>query len=210
MSLKRVLLASGAAIALLAPATDASAQYRYYDQSRLDRHKYDRQANVVRLTRAPNVDAGRPPMMATKKPTVSAGKPAPVAPLSAEQIAAKAAIDELMAREPALAAAKEKPDPKLAKAAAAKHDEQERQLAALKAKQDAEAAKRKEIAAKIKARDEAKAVALKAKQDAQAQNAGSKADARRTDLARNKPHSKTAAASVAAPPPEPVRRMPTP
>ena len=39
MSFKQVLFASSAAISLIAPVTDALAQYRYYDRPALDRQQ---------------------------------------------------------------------------------------------------------------------------------------------------------------------------
>ena len=98
----------------------------------------------------------KPVAPANKRPVEQQAKPAPVAPLTEEQIAAKAAVDELLARDPALLAAKQTPDPTLARAAAAKHNAQEAKLAALKAQQEVEAARSKE---KNKAREDAKAAA---------------------------------------------------
>jgi hypothetical protein len=188
MSWKRLLLASSAVIALVSPSTDVSAQYYYYSLDQQGRPKYDRQAKPARLARPqhPNTASAKKTIPASKRPAdvsarqTPASEPAPpqtverivvqparAAPVSEEEAAAKAAIDELIARDPALAAVREKPDPALAKAAAAKHRDQELKLVALKTKKEAAAAKHKEIADKTKAREDAKAAAIKAKQDAQ-------------------------------------------
>jgi hypothetical protein len=206
MSMKRMLLTVGAAIALFAPATDTSAQYRRYDRI-FDRQRYDRPI-ATSPVRAPRADAIaiRTTAAAVKKPVAqTTHKPAPAVPLSAEQLAAKAAVDELFAREPALAAAKEKPDPKLAREAAAKHSAQEKKLAALQAKEAAAAAKRKESAEKIKAREDTKAAPSKAKQQAPAKGKMTNAAVSRTKADGTRP-----ASAVAAAPARPVLRMPTP
>jgi hypothetical protein len=203
--MKRMLLAAGA-IALIGPATEASAQYRYNDRQTLVRQGYNRPI-VDRTARASiaNAIAARTTGEAVKKPAVQAPKPAPAAPLTAEQLAAKAAVDELFAREPALAAAKERPDPRLAREAAAKHNAQEKTLATLRAKEEAAAAKRRERADKIKARDDAKAAAITAKQQAQSKDKLANADVSRTRPSGHRP-----AIAVAAGPARPMLRMPTP
>ena len=199
MSLKRMLLASSAAIALIAPATDASAQYsdRRHCQPHATGNAHDRRPPQRRTplaalprqidprarTPVPRQRRNRPAGRKRLAPLPSRASRscrgrAPSAPLTEEQLAAKAAVDELLAREPALAAAKERPDPALARAAAAKHDARRARLAALKAKEEAAAAKRQEIADKTKARDDAKAAALKAKQDTQLKAQGEAARAR--------------------------------
>ena len=170
MSMKRMLFATSAVIALIAAATDASAQYRYYERQTLDRQRYQRPIATTKSVRAPKADtmAARTAAPAVKKPADQTPKraPAPAAPLSAEELAAKAAVDELMAREPALAAARERPDPKLAREAAARHDAEEKRRAALQARQETAAAKHKAIADKIKTRDNAKGTPIRAKQEA--------------------------------------------
>ena len=221
MSFKQVLFASGTAISLIVPITDASAQYRNYDRPAADQQRQQRPAQAVRPQHA-----GRPQQImqrpqpqradirsntkpvapANKGPVEQQAKPAPVAPLTEEQIAAKAAVDELLARDPALIAARQTPDPALARAAAARHNAQEAKLAALKAQQEVEVAKRREIEEKNKAREDAKATALKAKQDAQAKNAKPK-----DELTRNKPALTTASVSQAPSAlVRPVPRMPAP
>ncbi len=70
----------------------------------------------------------KPVAPANKDPVEQQAKPAPVAPLTEEQIAAKAAVDELLARDPALIAAKQIPAPALVRAAAAKHTRRKRSL----------------------------------------------------------------------------------
>jgi hypothetical protein len=90
-----------------------------------------------------------------------------MSPLTEEQLAAKLAVDELMARDPALLAARERPDPRLARAAAAKHDAEERKRALLLAKQEADQARRKELAER-KAHEGARLAALRARTDTQA------------------------------------------
>lgn len=210
MSLKRMLLASIAVIALIAPET-ASAQHYSYHSQRFDRQRYVRPAPVANHARMPragavnrNAQAARkPPPAATAPPPAAAAKVVPAASVSEGQAAAKVAVDELLAREPALSAAKERPNPALAKAAAAKHKAQERKLAAIRAKDAAAAAKRREIADKNRARVEAKAAALKARHDAQIKAAKDRADA-----AKGKSNGRTARAAVVAA--EPIRRMPTP
>jgi hypothetical protein len=214
MSFRYVLFASSAAISLIVPVTEASAQYRYYDRPSFEhRQRQQRPTQVMRPQQAdvrsaakPAVPARKPVEQAAAQPAPAAAKPATVAPLTEEQIAAKAAVDELLAREPALVAAKLIPDPALVRAAAAKHSAQEARFAALKARQEAEAAKRREIEEKNKAREEAKAAALKARQDAQAMNGKPK-----FEPAKSKP----APAAVFVPqapsaPVRPVLRMPAP
>src|SRR5262249_30406155 len=156
-------------VSLIAPATKASAQYRYYDRPSYDhRQMPQRPAQSVRPPQtdarsssktatapvAPKPAAPINPGTPVKKPVEQVAKPVLVAPLTEEQIAAKAAVDELLAREPALSAAKERPDPALARAAAAKHDAEDRKLAALKAKQEAGAVKLRDMEQKNKAREE--------------------------------------------------------
>lgn len=219
MSFRQVLFASSAAISLIAPITDASAQYRYYDRPALDQHRQQRPAQAVRPQQVDTRSATKPvapakksveqaakpaPITSAVKPVEQVAKPAPVAPLTEEQAAAKAAVDELLAREPALIAAKAIPDPALARAAAAKHNAEEARLAALKAKQEADATKLRELQENNKAREEAKAAALKAKQDAQAKNAKVK-----VEPTKNKPVPATIAASTRVPV-QPVLRMPEP
>jgi hypothetical protein len=208
MSFKRVLLASSAAIALIAPATDASAQHQYYGRQKFDRQKYERPAPATarsaRAQKMPVVTA-RTPTAAVSKPASQPVRTAPPPPLTEEQLAAKAAIEELMARDPALAAAKERPDPKLAQAAAARHDAEERKFAVARARENVAAVMRKGAADKAKAREEAKA-SIKARQDAQAKSTAAKAPAN-----KGKPESrKLASAMTAAAPAQPPRRMPTP
>jgi hypothetical protein len=223
MSLKQVLFASGAAIWLVAPVTEVSAQYRYTDRPAVDRQRQDRQVqqrspssdSTVRkpvttwavqqdarssLTAKPveaprsvetrPVDTVRPVEIA--KPVE---KPAPSAGLTEEQLAAKAAVDELLARDPALVAAKEIPDPALYRAAVAKHNAED----ARKARQEADAARRKEMEARNKARDEAKVAALKGKQDTTSKNAKPPAQTRQD----------TSRVLAAAPPRAPVRPIAT-
>ena len=111
----------------------------------------------------------------------------------------------MLAREPALVAAKDIPDLTLARAAAAKHNAQEARLAALKAKQEAEAAKRKGLDEKNKAREEARAAAMKPKQNLQA-------DGRpKLELGKSNPEAAKASAPAAASAPvQPLLRMPAP
>ena len=121
----------------------------------------------------------------------------------------------MLARDPALNAAKEIPDPKLAKAAAAMHDAQERRLTMLKAKEGVAIAKRRELEEKSKAHEEAKLAALKVKQETQARTAKPKTDVKPKPSA---PPSATIAAAAAVPsaattpslPRPPALRMPAP
>src|SRR5688500_4972530 len=112
MSFKRVFLASSAIIALIAPATDASPQHEYSGRQKSDRQKYERPASTaarsVRAQKAAVVSARTPTAIATVSKTAS--QPVRTAPpLTEEEIAAKAAVEELLARDPALAVAKERP-----------------------------------------------------------------------------------------------------
>ena len=162
MLLKRVLFASSAAFSLIAPVTQAWAQYRYDDRPALNRPTQQRPVHVTQPKQAVRPQPAMPqpkPAEPARQSVEHRAKPAPAVPLTDEQIAAKAAVDALLAREPALNAAKAIPDPALARAAAARHDAQERKLAALRAQQDAEAARRRELEAKNKAREEAKTAA---------------------------------------------------
>src|SRR5262245_7294295 len=210
MSMKRMLLAAGGVVILLAPATDASAQYHYYDRQRVDRLRYDRPVAATRSVAKPKtqVMAARTTGPAGTKPADQASKPAPApVPLSPEELAAKAAVDELMAREPALAAAKALPDPRLAKAAAAKHDAEEKRRAALQAKEPAAIVQRKEIADKLKTREEAKVAARKTMPLATPSNSKIAS----VDLRMAAPNSKKPAASTpGAAAPQPALRMPAP
>ena len=192
MSLKQVLFASGAAIWLVAPVSEVSAQYRYTDRPTQDRQRQDRQVQPVRSPKVDAVAAKKPvPVVSQPSPAAKAvevpkpvevsrpvEKPAPV-PLTDEQLAAKAAVDELLARDPALVAAKEIPDPALYRAAVAKHNAEEARRAALIARQEAESARRKDLDEKNKVRDEAKVAALKNKPDTAPKNAKPKVDTAR-------------------------------
>jgi hypothetical protein len=209
MSFKRVLLVSSAVIALIAPATDASAQHQFYSRQKLDRQKYERPAPAtatsVRAQKAPVV-AARAPIAAVSKPASQPVRTAPPPPLTEEQLAAKTAVEELLARDPALAAVKERPDPKLAQAAAARHDAEERKLAVARARENVAAAMRKGTPDKAKAREDVKAGAIEARRDAQAKPSTVKSPAH-----KGKPESKKLAAAVTmAAPAQPLRRMPTP
>ena len=179
MLFKRVLFASSAAFSLIAPDTQAWAQYRYDDRPALNRPTQQRPVHVTQPKQAARPQPALPqskPAKPASTPVEHRARPAPAVPLTDEQIAAKAAVEALLAREPALNAAKDIPDPALARAAAARHDAQEQKLAALKAQQEAEAARRRELEAKNKAREEAKTAAPKAKHDAQAKNAKPKVE----------------------------------
>ena len=218
MSWKRMLLASSAVIALVSPGTDVSAQY-YYSLDQQGRPKYDRQVKPAKHGPLPHPSAttARKNIPAPKKPANERVKFAPaapinppaaaVAPVSEEEAAAKAVIDELIARDPALAAVREKPDPALARAAAAKHREQELKLAALKAKEEAAAAKHKEIADKTKAREDAKAAAIKAKQEERDKVRVAKPKANTGQRGSRK---STASVAAAPAPGIPAQRMPVP
>jgi hypothetical protein len=143
--------------------------------------------------------------------------------LTPEQVAAKVAVDEILEREPSLAAARQRPDPALVRAAITAHNARDARLAALKAKEETDAIKRKEAALQHQARLEANAAALKAKQDAQA----AKLAAKKPGALKPKPNDKVAAVPAAAapqqtvqqpvqqpaqpvPPVQPVARMPEP
>lgn len=213
MLLKRVFFASSAAFSLIAPVTQAWAQYRYDDRPALNRPTQQRPVHVTQPKQAVRPQPAMPqpkPAEPARQSVEHRAKPAPAVPLTDEQIAAKAAVDALLAREPALNAAKAIPDPALARAAAARHDAQERKLAALRAQQDAEAARRRELEAKNKAREEAKTAAPQAKHDAQARNVKLKVEPRVEPT-----KSKQVPATVSVPhaprvPVQPVLRMPAP
>lgn len=207
MLFKRVLFASSAAFSLIAPNTQAWAQYRYDDRPALNRPTQQRPVHVTQPKQAARPQPALPqskPAKPASTPVEHRARPAPAVPLTDEQIAAKAAVEALLAREPALNAAKDIPDPALARAAAARHDAQEQKMAALKAQQEVEAARRRELEAKNKAREEAKTAAPKAKHDAQAKNAKP-----RVEPSKNKPVAATIAAAPRAAV-QPVLRMPAP
>jgi len=226
MHLKFAIVAV-AVLGLTVPAvSDAAAQYRN-DRSGNDRHRSRVQppraaapsAQAVRTapalqqarpqprTQPASMPAGAPavaapPAVAAAKPVA---KPVPTPPLTEEQVAAKSAVDELLSRDPVLLAARELPDPRLSRAAAAKHDAEERKAALLRAKRNADDAKRRDLTER-KAREDARLAALKARPDAQAKPAKAKNDtiAPRPDANR---------ASVTPVPPVPVgpaMRMPMP
>lgn len=200
MSLKHAISASAAFVLTVAAATDAFAQYRN-DRSVFDhRQRQVRPSQHVRpaapsaqATRtAPGAQQGKPAPRAQavkpapsvqpeQAPAVAAApkpvqpKPAPMPPLTDEQMAAKSAVDELLAREPALLAARELPDPRLTRAAAAKHDIEERKAALLRARHEVDEAKRRELTER-KAREDARVAALKAKPESQAKPTKSKSE----------------------------------
>jgi hypothetical protein len=227
MSLKRMLLTSSALAALIGPATEALAQSYNYNRQFFEGYRTSagaasrgqpNRSNPVQhsakpITAKPSAKPAAAQTVHTAKPAPEAAKPAfqvkaAPRPLTDAELAAKTAVDELLAREPALAAAKEKPDPALARAAAAKHDAEERRLAALKAKEEAEAARRQQITEKTKARDDAKAAALKGKHDSH-KAADLKKSGRDPEPAKSKPDERKAAIAAAIPV-QPIRRMPTP
>ena len=142
MLFKRVLFASSAAFSLIAPNTQAWAQYRYDDRPALNRPTQQRPVHVTQPKQAARPQPALPQSKPASTPVEHRARPAPAVPLTDEQIAAKAAVEALLAREPALNAAKDIPDPALARAAAARHDAQEQKMAALKAQQEVEAARR--------------------------------------------------------------------
>jgi hypothetical protein len=169
MSLNRILLAASAVFALIAPEPVAAQSFSHFSNYGQTPARYRqvypaphaRAAQNKRTTANHNktahgsanvvmTRATEPPPVMTK--TVE--PPAPPPPLTEEQLAAKSAVDELLAREPALWAAKDRPDPALAKAAAEKHRQQELQKAKLQAQQEAAAARRQAIAEKTRAREE--------------------------------------------------------
>lgn len=210
MSFKPLIFVSCAAIALVAPISEASAQYRYYDRPSYERQRQPQQRPVQSQRPKPIAASTATKPVATKpvaqgsRSAAHQAKPVPPPPLTEEQLAAKAAVDELLAREPALSAAKTIPDPALVRAAAAKHSAEETKLAALKAKQEAEAAKRREAEAKLRAREEAKAAVLKAKQEAAGKNAKPK-----VELAKIKA-APLATRETSSAPVQPALRMPAP
>ncbi len=240
MSLKHALLVPGAALIWMAAAADSSAQS--YDRQRLERQRlqqsYGRPAPQARpvpqarlLPQARSVPQSRPsavtvvappsrlnatgarpiPVTPTRLPEPAKASPPP--PLTEAELAAKAEIDELLSREPALAAAKERPDPRVARAAAAKHDAELQRLAALKTRDEADAAKRRDIAEKAKGRDAAKAAAQKSKPDTSGKSVNvrtaAKAETAKPAAAVASP-SAPAPAALPAAAPQPVLRMPTP
>lgn len=205
MSWKYVLSASAALALTVAAAADASAQYRndrsVFDRQRQVREVQQparsaapyaqaiRPAPHARPARpAPGVQQPRPvPRAQAAKPApiaqpesppvVAAPKPVakPAPPLTEEQIAAKTAVDDLLSRDPVLLAARELPDPRLTRAAAAKHDAEERRNALLRSKREADEARRRELTER-KAREDARLAALKAKPESQAKPAKAKND----------------------------------
>jgi hypothetical protein len=226
MSLKYVIAASVALVLTVAAAADASAQYRN-DRSVTDRQRQVRPAQqparatspyaqAIRTAPAaqqvrplPRAQAAKPAVNAQpdSAPVVVAPKPVakPTPPLTEEQIAAKAAVDELLSRDPVLLAARELPDPRLTRAAAARHDAEERKSALLRAKREADEAKRRELTER-KAREDARLAALKSKPESQAKpaKANSGAPPARPDANR------AAAPAVPAAAVQPPIRMPAP
>lgn len=241
MSLQRALLALGATMALFGSAADASAQF--YDRQRLERQRIQQsaartamparpvmQARPVVQSRPalapttaaqparPNAVLPKPAAVAVRQPVEALVKaappPPPALPLTEEQLAAKAAVDEILAREPALAAAKERPDPKLSNAAKARHDAHEQKLAALKVKEEAEAARRKHLEDKNKTRNDAKNTVQKSGPEPQSKNSAAsqktakpEREAKRTAVATMTP---ATAPALAAAPAQPLLRMPAP
>jgi hypothetical protein len=229
MSLKRMLLATGAAFALITPepvAAQSVSHFSNFDQYSQTPARYRqvcpaphaRSAQNRRTTASHNQNktvqgsanvvmtrATEPPPAMTK--TVE--PPAPPPPLTEEQIAAKAAVDELLAREPALWAAKDRPDPALAKAAAEKHRQQELQKAKLQAQQEAAVARRQAIAEKPRAREE-KVAALKARHAAGTKSARNRAAADRSaPAARRVATASVSRAPARRPPMQPLPRWMT-
>ena len=218
MSLKRMLLATGAAFALITPepvAAQSVSHFSNFDQYSQTPARYRqvhpaphaRSAQNTRTTASHNTtvqgSANVAMTRATEPPpamTKTVEPPAPPPPLTEEQIAAKAAVDELLAREPALWAAKDRPGPALAKAAAEKHRQQELRKAKLQAQQEAAVARRQAIAEKARAREE-KVAALKARHAAGTKSARNRAAADRPAPAARR----VATASVSR---EPARRPP--
>ena len=96
---KHVLFASSAAFSLIAPVTQAWAQYRYDDRPALNRPTQQRPVHVtqpkqaVRPQPALRISRSRRSRLSATCRTIAA-KPAPAVPLTDEQIAAKAAVDE--------------------------------------------------------------------------------------------------------------------
>ena len=120
--------------------------------------------------------------------------------------AAKATVDELLAREPTLAeAAKRRPPDAKAKAEAERRTAYEARVVAEKAKEDVQAAHRRAIADQIKAHEDAKIAALKAKQEANVNfgiaksNSVKTVDAKAIDLKTNSAISSHAPSSNAKP-----------
>ncbi len=249
MSLQRALIAFGATMALFGSVADASAQYT--DRQRLERQRIHpsaarpvMQARPVVQSRSvvqprpaavtttaiqsirPNAAVARPATVAAKPPAAEAIKaappPPPPVPLTEEQLAAKAAVEELLSREPALAAAKERPDPQLSKVAKARHDAHEQKLSALKVKEVAEAARRKELEDKNKMRtdmkrDDIKNASHKSKIGPQPKNAAAspkatkpEPEAKKTTVATMTPAPALSPAPAPAAPAQPLLRMPAP
>jgi hypothetical protein len=78
MSLKRMLVTSSAAIALMAPVSGASAQSS--SRQKTDRPNYDRPANVDKLPRTPKVKtdtANKPDATAMPAAAVAMPEPTP-------------------------------------------------------------------------------------------------------------------------------------
>ncbi len=231
MSLKHALLVPGAALALIGSAADASAQF--YDRQRFERQRtyqsHARPSSQVRPAAAASGSYPSPSNSGRARPVASVGKPTAIAargfvqepakpvsaprPLTEAELAAKAEADEILSREPALAAAKDKPDPKLARAAAARHDAEVQRLAVLKAKDEAEAARRREAAEKAKAREDAKAAAQQSRPDKHAKSAPGLAPTTKPEAKKQEAAKQVAAAvpaPAALPATQPVLRMPTP
>ena len=208
MSLKRMLLATSAAFALIAPDTVAAQNFSHFSNFGQYSQTHSRYRQVYPAPRTSPAQNKRTTASHNKNVQGSANvamtrtvePPAPPPPLTEEQIAAKAAVHELLGREPALWAAKDRPDPALAKAAAEKHRQQELQTAKLQALQKAAAARQQAIAEKNRAREE-KAAALKARHAA-----GARSATQRTAAARSAPAARRGATAPVSR--EPARRPP--
>ena len=164
MSVKHALLAAVAAVVLTGPASVASAQF--YDRQRQAQPSHNSifvpafDARTRATPPAPPVqrvkpdDAGAAAMAQQQREPVRAAPPAKIErPLSEEELAAKAAADALFEREPALAKAREMPDPALVREAVRRHADRDARLAAEQARHVAEEAKRRELEEKNKARE---------------------------------------------------------
>lgn len=233
MSMQRALLASVTLIAAIGAASDAAAQA--YDRQRLERQRY--QTFVMRpvarqhvlisgqpkprrpvhpapvtVRAATPAPAQRPAVQSPRSPThvhrpAARAETTPPVPLTEEQIAAKAAVEQLLSREPALAVAAERPDPEIARAAAARHDAEQRRAAAQLAKEEAAAKRRAQIAERGKPGKQATPKRA-GKQEPNSQRSAAA-------VTRGKRTSATGAVAAAYPehrgaPQQPLRRMPMP
>ena len=174
---------------------------------------FDRRTPAATHPQRPKPDAGPAPRAAapvhdSPAPRALARVEEPVRkieerPLTEDEIATKAALDSLFEREPALAKARELPDPALAREAVRRHNEREAQLAAQKLKEEA---RRHELEDKAKAREAPEPAAVQVRQGVTPKPAARPMPMRRVQ--KPAPATRTTQNRPAALPPNYVRKPP--